>query len=59
MSGIIITKPEPYCPKCGAKMKLRRPSKDKNWEPFWGCNRFPDCKGTRQIEADGRPEKDN
>ena len=50
--------PEPYCPKCGARMVLRRPEAGQDWEPFWGCNRFPHCKGTRQIQEDGRPEED-
>jgi len=58
MAGI-ITKPEPYCSLCGAKMKLRRPKPNQSFDPFWGCSQFPDCKGTRSIKSDGRPESDD
>ena len=33
----------PTCPKCGGLMKLRS---GKHGE-FWGCFRYPDCRGTR------------
>jgi restriction system protein len=49
------TKPEPYCPECGAKMNLRRPKQKDIWEPFWGCSQYPDCRGTRDIGDDGKP----
>jgi len=55
MKGI-RTKPEPYCPECGAKMVLRRPGLGASWKPFWGCSQYPDCTGTRQVEEDGTPE---
>ena len=55
---IVQTKPVPYCPTCGAQMQLRRPRPDQEWSPFWGCARFPACKGTRQIGSDGKPEGD-
>jgi len=29
------------------------------FEPFWGCSQFPDCKGTRNILPNGRPEMDD
>ena len=32
------------CPKCGSGM-VRRTGK---WGTFWGCKRFPYCRGTRQ-----------
>lgn len=54
----IRTKPEPYCPKCGARMILRRPRNQQQWRPFWGCPMFPDCDGKRQIDDDGLPEQD-
>ena len=54
----IRTKPAPACPECGSQMKLRRPGPRDRWEPFWGCADFPDCRGTRQIMADGSPEED-
>lgn len=34
------------CPKCGAPMR-RKPGK---LGVFAGCSRFPECKGTRQVE---------
>jgi ssDNA-binding Zn-finger/Zn-ribbon topoisomerase 1 len=42
-------------------MILRRPKpegKSNFTEPFWGCNRWPNCHGTRNIDADGKPETD-
>lgn len=56
---IIRSKPEPYCPICGAQMVLRRPRPDQVWKPFWGCPQYPDCRGSRNITSDGRPEDDN
>ena len=59
MSKSIQVKPEPFCPDCGAKMVLRRPTPGKSWKPFWGCNRFPDCRGKRAIDEEtGLPESD-
>lgn len=55
MSAGTQTKPVPYCPDCGAQMKLRRPPRGARWKPFWGCGLFPDCSGKRQIDEDGRP----
>lgn len=36
----------PKCPICGGEM-TRRSSKD--GKLFWGCRRYPDCKGSRNI----------
>lgn len=59
MSAIIQTKPAPSCPSCGARMILRRPKPGgKDFKTFWGCNRWPDCHGTRNIDSDGKPEQD-
>lgn len=58
MAGI-QTKPEPCCPLCGARMTLRRPKSHQDWKAFWGCTLYPDCKGTRQIMANGKPESDD
>ena len=34
------------CPKCGSSMVLREAKKGKNLgDKFWGCSRFPKCKG--------------
>jgi ssDNA-binding Zn-finger/Zn-ribbon topoisomerase 1 len=56
----IRTKPEPACPICGARMILRRPNPKSTtqFNPFWGCNRYPDCKSTLNIGEDGKPETD-
>ena len=57
----IKTKPEPYCPDCGARMKLRRPRNARlklSWKPFWGCSQYPDCHGRRNIQEDGTAEGD-
>lgn len=60
MLGIRM-KPQPHCPDCGARMVLRKARIGLDWEPFWfwGCKRFPYCRGTRQINADGTPEGDD
>lgn len=40
--------PSPKCPKCGALMVLREAKKGPNaGSRFWGCSRFPQCRGTR------------
>jgi len=49
MTSYIRTKPEPYCPACGAKMVLRRPKSHQNFDVFWGCSQYPDCKGSREV----------
>lgn len=56
-SQAIRTKPEPYCPDCGAKMVLRTRRYD--GVKFWGCTQYPECRGTRNIMPDGRPEEDD
>jgi ssDNA-binding Zn-finger/Zn-ribbon topoisomerase 1 len=55
---VIQVKPEPYCPVCGAKMKLREPKPHQDWPPFWGCSQYPDCEGTRNIREDGKPDNE-
>ena len=38
----------PACPKCGSEMVLRVAKKGANaGNEFFGCSRFPDCKGVR------------
>ena len=38
----------PDCPACGASMVRRVAKKGGNaGEAFWGCTRFPQCRGTR------------
>jgi len=36
----------PNCPRCGSIMALR--TARKTGDIFWGCSRFPACKGTRR-----------
>jgi len=36
------------CPECNSEMKLRKGQ----WGEFYGCIKFPDCKGTRQLKED-------
>jgi ssDNA-binding Zn-finger/Zn-ribbon topoisomerase 1 len=39
------------CGECQAPMALRT----SRFGKFWGCTRFPDCKGTHGAHPDGRP----
>lgn len=40
----------PFCPKCGAPMKLRSARKGPDvGNQFWGCSSFPKCRGTRSV----------
>jgi DNA topoisomerase-1 len=57
MRGIRIH-PKPYCPNCGAQMVLRKPKGYKDYDPFWGCSQYPECRGSRNIKEDGTPEED-
>ena len=40
----------PSCPLCGGPLVLRRNRRDGS--PFWGCRRFPSCRGTRDVTTD-------
>lgn len=40
----------PPCPQCGSQMALRTAKTGKNaGQQFWGCTKYPDCKGTQPI----------
>ena len=42
--------PIPTCPQCGSQMALRTAKSGKNpGQQFWGCTKYPDCKGTHPI----------
>lgn len=41
------------CGECGALMILRKSRKFGT--PFYGCSRFPECRGTHGAHPDGRP----
>jgi ssDNA-binding Zn-finger/Zn-ribbon topoisomerase 1 len=45
-----------WCPLCGAKMVLRMPKPSQYFKPFYGCNDYPVCRGTRNIMKNGKPE---
>lgn len=42
-----IAPAEPQCPRCAAGMTLRK--NRRNGDPFWGCNNYPGCRGTRAF----------
>jgi len=40
------------CPKCGSKMNLKTAKTGPtSGQRFWGCSRFPDCRGSRRYEG--------
>ena len=40
----------PCCPQCGAEMVKRTARKGGNaGGEFWGCSKFPACRGVRQL----------
>lgn len=41
------------CADCGALMGIRSSKKYPN--PFYGCSKFPECRGTHGAYPDGRP----
>ena len=43
------------CPDCGKEMVLRM--NRSNGEKFWGCPKYPECKGTRDIAGLTREER--
>lgn len=40
---------DPKCPICGGNMK-KRISKNKKFSPFWGCSKYPNCKGLLSLK---------
>jgi restriction system protein len=40
----------PVCPRCGSEMMVRTARRGANaGQSFWGCPKFPECRGKRQI----------
>lgn len=40
----------PTCPRCGSQMMRRLARRGRNsGHHFWGCSRYPSCRGTRSI----------
>lgn len=46
-------KATPRCGECGSAMVLRHRKGDN--KPFWGCTKWPDCRGTHGAHPDGTP----
>ena len=42
----------PSCPECQAPMVKRRSRRG----PFWGCSRYPECRGTRTLDGKTRSQ---
>ena len=40
----------PLCPKCESSMVRRISKKKENAKEFWGCSKFPKCRGVRSID---------
>jgi len=41
----------PHCPLCGGDMKLITPEEFVTvYDPFWGCEMYPDCSGKRNVD---------
>lgn len=38
-----------HCPKCESVMDWKTPSYGETWKPFWGCPRYPRCKGKIEV----------
>lgn len=46
----------PPCPQCGSAMARRTARRgSRAGEEFWGCSRFPLCRGTRPMDGAGAP----
>ena len=45
----------PMCPLCGKHLALRTARKgSRAGSQFWGCTGYPECKGTRPLDAPGK-----
>ena len=44
------------CPDCGADMALR--TNRQNGNKFWGCKKYPNCKGTRDENGLSKAERE-
>lgn len=44
---LFISRNRPICPLCKKQMEIRIGKRG----DFWGCEQFPDCRGTRNIPA--------
>jgi four helix bundle suffix protein len=46
----LVNESIPECPLCGKPMRRRRSAKGE----FWGCSAYPECRGTRPVQKNGR-----
>lgn len=46
---------ENLCPDCGSKMLSRK--NRQSGESFWGCTKYPECKGTRDNMGRSKAER--
>lgn len=46
----VMTTGAPFCPECQSRMVMRKAKRGENADKvFWGCSRYPDCKGSRPV----------
>ena len=46
----ITTNGAPFCPECQSRMVKRKAKRgSRAGQAFWGCIRYPDCRGSRPI----------
>ena len=46
-----VEESSPHCPKCGSEMVLRTAKRgDNQGGKFWGCSKYPECRGIVNIE---------
>ncbi len=43
--GAMLNDKRKFCPKCESEMFLKTPGRWQTWKPFWGCSRYPRCRG--------------
>jgi hypothetical protein len=39
-----------HCPECGHRMTVRQPDRGDDWDAFWGCEAYPDCKHSESMD---------
>jgi len=44
---------ETLCPDCGGQMVSRK----SQYGTFWGCKKYPECKGTRDSEGRSKADR--
>lgn len=45
---------ETLCPDCGGKML----SRSSQYGVFWGCLKYPECKGTRDVNGRSKADRE-